>query len=52
MSKFMFESSKAVRGKIFADFLFPAGAAKRGSIVSQTSRRPGVFGVRSDRQCN
>jgi hypothetical protein len=52
MSKFMFESSKAVRKSIFADFLFPARAAKRGSIVSQMSRRPGAFSVRFNRKCN
>jgi UPF0288 family protein (methanogenesis marker protein 3) len=52
MSKFMFESNKTVRKSIFADFLFPARAAKHGSIVSQMSRRPGAIGVRFNRKCN
>jgi hypothetical protein len=51
-SKHMFESSKTVRQSIVADFLFPARAAKRGSIVSQMSRRPGAFSVRFNRKCN
>jgi hypothetical protein len=52
MSKAMFESSKTVCKKIFADFLFPARAAKHGSIVSKMSRRPGVFSVKFNRKRN